>query len=722
MRCVCSLLVVAAALPAADIHVSPGGTGDGFDWASAMGDLTQAMAQAGAGDRVLLDSGSFTVDDDLVVPSGVSLIGQGAEGAERTVVTGSWSAGGQFPPGNSVIRLKDASDVLIEDLAIDGQDDRLPGGIYAIDCQRVTIRGVHVLDTGFVGIWLHGGSHYEIDDCLLHNCGWESNAYSSGLLSLGGISDSRIHHTRIYGWDDNDGYGVKSMGAGNWLRRVTFDHLDIDVKPRAMWNGGSANFTMELAHSAFAEEVRILDCTLNMGLSLVGHDEYTGDSFSFELARNYLDVHSGRWIELTTSRMHIHHNYFTGAHSGHPTFNTYNPELDQGGIVIHHNIFEYAQGELFGLQGSNGIVFCNNTVIWAPHQDSRRTPYLARFRHDNSSQTWVVKNNLFLSPDDRTGELFRVNDGAAPPATEVSHNFAPYFDFDGIIAEESHGLPLDGGKPDPWWRLSADSPLVDAGVAVAGVTDDAVDAPDIGAWEVGGDNRFLPDDFQWPVLPAVNEPVQPGLDWAAYDFEDDNDKMIKDVRGVLDLTPDATGSSSTYDNLLVFEVDEEGDRAAIVFTGYLQAPETGLYRFWLESHNGSRLQINGIDVLENDSWHSRLTVSDVVRLEAGLHPIRIYFAAWWGSPQAIALDWRVPGGERTAVPAAALFRDDPAGTLTTRRVGITVRDAGPWQLLVGDDEPIDASDGEQVESAGHDPARDLLFRFAPATGGLSADG
>ncbi|MFW5859187.1 MAG: PA14 domain-containing protein [Planctomycetota bacterium] len=58
------------------------------------------------------------------------------------------------------------------------------------------------------------------------------------------------------------------------------------------------------------------------------------------------------------------------------------------------------------------------------------------------------------------------------------------------------------------------------------------------------------------------------------------------------------------------------------------APATGLYRFWLTSADASRLRIAGHDVLENDGWHKELTVSDVVRLEAGLHRISIAYANW----------------------------------------------------------------------------------------------
>lgn len=721
-RCVSIVLAVGAAffatLSAADRYVTTTGSGDGSSWDAASDDLAAVVAASQSGDTVHVGSGTFTVDEDLVVPSGVSLIGRGPSGSQRTVITGSWEKSGGFPPSNSVIRVADASDVLLQDFAVDGQNDRLPGGVYVLDSQRVSVRRVHVLDTNFVGMWLVTSSELEVDDCYLYNCGHENTNYSTGLLSLGGISDSRIHHTRIYGHDDNDGYGIKSMGGGNSLTRVEFDHLDIDVKPRAMWNGGSSNFSMELAHSSFADEVRIHDCTMNMGLSLVGKDEYTGDAYSMEIYHNYLDVVAGRWIELSTNHIHIHHNYFTGAHSGHPTFNNYDPTLDQDDVVIHHNIFEFASRELFGLQGANDVTFCNNTVIWSPHR--RADGLLAKLQHDNSAHSWIVKNNLFLGPAGRTGELFATVDEGVAPAVDADRNHAALFTIPGNTAPSGAlALPLDGAKPD-WWRPGTSSALINAGVHVPGCTDDAVGDPDIGAFEQGGDNRFLPADFTWPVLPARYARVTPGIDYALYDFPDESRSMLEDIREVHAREPDAIGTSDTLDSLLVIgvdpiedpEEDQPGEYAAAVFTGYIDAPSTGLYRFWLTSEDGSRLQIDGHDVLESDGWHGEQTVSDVVRLAAGLHRIRVYYASWWGAAAAIELRWRPPGEVERAVVATDLFRADPA--LVERVIGVTLSRPGPWSAAIAGRPMQTASGGETIVFPGLDPAVATTVSF-PAT-------
>jgi alpha-L-fucosidase len=91
-----------------------------------------------------------------------------------------------------------------------------------------------------------------------------------------------------------------------------------------------------------------------------------------------------------------------------------------------------------------------------------------------------------------------------------------------------------------------------------------------------------------------------------------------------------------------------------VFEGLINIPREGVYKFYLSSDDGSRLELNEKLVIDNDGLHSALEKSVELPLAKGYHSLRLsYFQATGG--QSLELFWEGPGFERTAVPASALF-------------------------------------------------------------------
>ncbi len=64
---------------------------------------------------------------------------------------------------------------------------------------------------------------------------------------------------------------------------------------------------------------------------------------------------------------------------------------------------------------------------------------------------------------------------------------------------------------------------------------------------------------------------------------------------------------------------EVSGNIGLVFDGYIEVPEDGIYSFFLESDDGSVLDIDGVRVVDNDGAHSRLERSGQVALAKGLH-------------------------------------------------------------------------------------------------------
>jgi alpha-L-fucosidase len=94
----------------------------------------------------------------------------------------------------------------------------------------------------------------------------------------------------------------------------------------------------------------------------------------------------------------------------------------------------------------------------------------------------------------------------------------------------------------------------------------------------------------------------------------------------------------------------------LVFTGFVEVPETGLYRFFVDSDDGSMMKLHGAVVVDNDGPHSATEKSGAIALEKGLHPVEILMFEDAGQ-DLLRVSWRGPGMDaKMPVPASAWKR------------------------------------------------------------------
>ncbi|EAQ77926.1 putative large multi-functional protein [Blastopirellula marina DSM 3645] len=87
---------------------------------------------------------------------------------------------------------------------------------------------------------------------------------------------------------------------------------------------------------------------------------------------------------------------------------------------------------------------------------------------------------------------------------------------------------------------------------------------------------------------------------------------------------------------------------AIQFEGLFAAPRDGEYEFYLTSDDGSRLLIDGQEVVLNDGIHPESTRNGKVRLSTGKHPIEVqYFDG--GGQTSLTVEYRGPKISRREV-------------------------------------------------------------------------
>jgi hypothetical protein len=89
----------------------------------------------------------------------------------------------------------------------------------------------------------------------------------------------------------------------------------------------------------------------------------------------------------------------------------------------------------------------------------------------------------------------------------------------------------------------------------------------------------------------------------------------------------------------------------------LWTEQTGTYKFYLKSDDGSRLYIDGNLVIDNDGLHAQKELSASVALSKGYHDIRVEYFENYGDA-GISLKWMTPGSvAKKVVPSSVLFRD-----------------------------------------------------------------
>lgn len=132
------------------------------------------------------------------------------------------------------------------------------------------------------------------------------------------------------------------------------------------------------------------------------------------------------------------------------------------------------------------------------------------------------------------------------------------------------------------------------------------------------------------------------------------------------LHPLRTGTLSTID--LTPRVRD--DYFALRYRGCVIIPEDGAYTFTLRSDEGSRLEIGGTLIVDNDVQALGEVVerSSTVSLAPGIHPFELqYFEAEGG--QLLELYWEGPGFARQRVPGSALAVNETGENLGFHHVG-----------------------------------------------------
>lgn len=102
------------------------------------------------------------------------------------------------------------------------------------------------------------------------------------------------------------------------------------------------------------------------------------------------------------------------------------------------------------------------------------------------------------------------------------------------------------------------------------------------------------------------------------------------------------------------------DNFYVNWTGLIRLPKDGAYTFHLESDDGSRLFIDGKQVVDHGGTHDMTEMSGRAELKAGDHEIKVEFFDAEEDAGCI-LSWETAGKAKEVVPAAVLFHKAAGG-------------------------------------------------------------
>ncbi|HYG74279.1 MAG TPA: PA14 domain-containing protein [Planctomycetota bacterium] len=127
------------------------------------------------------------------------------------------------------------------------------------------------------------------------------------------------------------------------------------------------------------------------------------------------------------------------------------------------------------------------------------------------------------------------------------------------------------------------------------------------------------------------------------------------------IAADKKPTVTKVDKTINFDSTEEGfngtdlvDQFYIRWTGVIKVPKDGKYKFYTESDDGSRVFIDGKQVVDNGGLHAMEEKEGEVELKAGDHDIKVEFFENGGGA-GIKLSWEADGISKDIVPEKVLF-------------------------------------------------------------------
>lgn len=148
------------------------------------------------------------------------------------------------------------------------------------------------------------------------------------------------------------------------------------------------------------------------------------------------------------------------------------------------------------------------------------------------------------------------------------------------------------------------------------------------------------------LRPALS--IQPTKHGVAYTYYEGEFQWVADLQKAKEVESGTIPEPSILNAKLP-------DHFGYIFTGYIYAPEDGVYEFSTRSDDGSVLYIGKEKVVDNDASHAAIDAMGRIPLQKGYHPFALhYFEDYEG--EYLGWSWRTPSMSKLdAIPTENLY-------------------------------------------------------------------
>lgn len=141
------------------------------------------------------------------------------------------------------------------------------------------------------------------------------------------------------------------------------------------------------------------------------------------------------------------------------------------------------------------------------------------------------------------------------------------------------------------------------------------------------------------------------------------------------LTPSKTGTVANFD----LTPRTQNDNFAFRFTGNIQIATAGAYTFYTTSDDGSKLYINGTQVVNNDGLHGMVEASGAITLTAGTHNIEVTVFERTGG-EGLEVRYQGPGIAKQLIPNSAFSNSIAVTSVSLNRTSASTMVGKNFQL------------------------------------------
>ena len=228
-----------------------------------------------------------------------------------------------------------------------------------------------------------------------------------------------------------------------------------------------------------------------------------------------------------------------------------------------------------------------------------------------------------------------------------------------------------------------------------------LDAPDMDGdgiadnADIDSDNDGILDVNEGSVCNEISQSL-------SYEFYDINASPSVDNIPTTGAT--ATGSVSEIDVDALWTTITPGDHEdfAIRYSGFIKINTTETYTFYTSSDDGSKLFIDGNEIVDNDGLHSLFENSGTIALNQGTYPVTLLFFERTGD-ETLSMSYSSPTISKTLIPFSVLSENSCLDTdndgvpdyldLDSDNDGIyDVEEAGNGSLDTNNDGVLDSND------------------------------